>query len=160
MIRSCFLFFLFLAFFIKCSREDDPLFHLVPAEESGIDFQNTLDESDSLNILTVEYMYHGGGVAIGDFNNDSSSDIFFTGNIVLNRLYLNDGNLKFRDGSITAGRGADDKWKSGVALADVNNDGWLDIYVCATIKKDSLQRANMLFIHQGLDHDGIPVFKD
>lgn len=160
MIRSCFLFFLILAFFIKCSNPENHLFRLVPASESGIDFQNTLEETDSLNILTVEYMYHGGGVAIGDFNNDNLSDIFFTGNIVANRLYLNKGHLKFQDVSATAGIGAEDKWKSGVALADVNNDGWLDIYVCATIKNDSLQRANMLFVHQGLNEDGIPVFKD
>ncbi|MEX1240218.1 MAG: VCBS repeat-containing protein [Cyclobacteriaceae bacterium] len=154
------LFFLILALFSKCSKENNHLFHLVPPDRSGIDFQNTVEETDSINILTIEYMYHGGGVAIGDFNNDGLSDIFFTGNIVPNRLYLNKGGLRFQDVSATAGIGAADKWKSGVAVADINNDGWLDIYVCATIKKDSLQRANMLFIHRGLDPNGIPVFED
>ena len=105
-------------------------------------------------------MYHGAGVAIGDFNNDGLNDIFFTGNIVSNRLYLNRGNLKFEDVTTQSGIGAEQKWKSGVALADVNNDGWLDIYVCATIKKDSLQRANMLFINKGIDKNGSPVFED
>ncbi|HEX8038063.1 MAG TPA: VCBS repeat-containing protein, partial [Chryseosolibacter sp.] len=105
-------------------------------------------------------MYHGGGVAIGDFNNDSLPDIFFTGNLVPNKLYLNRGMLRFEDVTGTAGVGAEKKWKSGVALADVNNDGWLDIYVCATIKKDSLDRANMLFINKGVNGDGIPVFEE
>jgi len=160
MTRSCFLFLLLLAVLIRCSQEDKHLFRLVPPDASGIGFQNTLEETDSLNILTINYMYHGGGVAVGDFNNDSLSDIFFTGNIVPNRLYLNKGNLKFEDVTDRAGVGAADKWKSGVAVADVNNDGWLDLYVCATIRKDSLQRTNMLFIHKGLDEDGIPVFED
>lgn len=151
--------FIFTAF-LQCSKDKSPLFELVPANESGIDFQNTLEESDSLNILTVDYMYHGGGVAIADFNNDNLSDIFFTGSVVSNRLYLNKGNLTFEDVTLTSGIGADNKWKSGVAVADVNNDGWPDIYVCATIKKDSAERANMLFIHQGLDENGVPVFKD
>ncbi|MGC1244015.1 MAG: VCBS repeat-containing protein [Chryseosolibacter sp.] len=154
------IIFFILLFFTQCSQEKHHLFELLSAEESGIDFQNTLEETDSINILTVEYMYHGGGVAIGDFNNDSLSDILFTGNIVPNRLYLNMGNLKFEDVTAKAGIGAQGKWKSGVALADVNNDGWLDIYVCATIHKDSVRRANMLFIHQGLDELGIPVFED
>jgi len=160
MIHRSLLFFLILSWFTRCAREGDHLFHLVSPTESGIDFQNTVEETDSLNILTVNYMYHGAGVAIGDFNNDNLSDIFFTGNIVSNKLYLNKGNLKFQDITATAGVAGDNKWKSGVAVADVNNDGWLDIYVCATIREDSLQRANMLFIHQGLDKNGLPVFKD
>lgn len=154
------LFFLIALLFIRCSRENDKLFRLLPPEETGIGFQNTLEETDSMNILTIEYMYHGGGVAIGDFNNDELSDIFFTGNVVPNRLYINKGKLKFEDVTQAAGIAAEGKWKSGVALADVNNDGWLDIYVCATIHKDSLQRANMLFINQGPDENGTPVFED
>lgn len=160
MVGRCLLFITMLVAFGQCDSSDDALFTLVPARDSGVDFQNTIGETDSLNILTVDYMYHGGGVAIGDFNNDNLSDIFFTGNIVPNKLYLNLGNLKFRDVTASAGVSGDDKWRSGVALADVNNDGWLDIYVCATIKKDSTQRANMLYIHQGLDKYGLPHFKD
>ncbi|MDQ2657723.1 MAG: VCBS repeat-containing protein, partial [Bacteroidota bacterium] len=155
------LFFVFIvAFFAKCSCGDSHLFRLVPPSESGIDFNNALPETDSLNILTVDYLYHGAGVAIGDFNNDSLSDIFFTGNIVSNKLYLNRGDLRFEDVTATTGLSATTRWKSGVALADVNNDGWLDIYVCATVLKDSSQRANMLFIHKGLDPNGVPVFED
>ena len=112
------LFFLVLALCSKCSRENKHLFELVPADRSGIDFVNTVEETDSINILTIDYMYHGGGVAIGDFNNDSLNDVFFTGNMVDNRLYLNRGDMKFHDVSETAGIAGKDKWKSGVALAD------------------------------------------
>lgn len=160
MAGRCLLFLIIFTTLTQCNHKDDALFTLVPPARSGIDFENTLEETDSLNILTVDYMYHGGGVAIADFNNDSLSDIFFTGNIVANRLYLNRGDLKFEDVTEAAGVAATDRWKSGVAIADVNNDGWQDIYVCATIKKDSSDRKNMLFIHKGLNQDGIPVFED
>ncbi|MBA4057380.1 MAG: hypothetical protein C0490_21885, partial [Marivirga sp.] len=132
----------------------------MPPEYSGLDFVNQVEEKDSINILTVQYMYHGGAVAIGDFNNDNLSDIFFSGNMVSNRLYLNRGELKFEDVTDKAGIGALGKWNSGVALADVNEDGWLDIYVCATIDDDSTKRANSLFINNGLDATGVPVFKE
>src|SRR5690349_14183775 len=145
---------------IGCSRAPDTLFRLVPPSSSGIDFVNLVEEKDSINILTVQYMYHGGAVAVGDFNNDGLTDIFFSGNMVPNRLYLNRGNLKFQDITKTAGIGASEKWNSGVAVADVNADGLLDIYVCATIKDEPEARANSLFINQGNGTDGLPVFKD
>ncbi len=156
-MRLSFLFLL-LGFF-SCS-EDRKLFNLVSPEQSGIDFENTVIEKDSINILTVQYMYHGGAVAIGDFNQDGLSDIFFSGNMVPNRLYLNKGDLKFEDVTITAGVGGEGKWNAGVALADINADGRMDIYVCATILKDSVQRANMLFINKGNNEAGIPVFEN
>lgn len=145
---------------MACSHEKSPLFRLISPDQSGLDFVNTVEEKDSINILTVQYMYHGGAVAIGDFNNDGLVDIFFSGNMVSNRLYLNRGGLKFEDVTGKAGIGADEKWNSGVALADVNEDGLLDIYVCATIEEDSAKRANTLFINQGIDGNGIPYFKD
>jgi len=160
MAGRCLLILSILISFTRCSRTDEGLFSLVSPDESGVKFQNTIEETDSLNILTVDYMYHGGGVALADFNNDNLTDVFFTGNTVSNKLYLNKGDLKFEDVTEAAGIGASEKWKSGVAVADVNNDGWLDIYVCATIKKDSSDRANMLFIHKGLDEKGRPVFED
>ena len=93
------VFFLFITFsaFVSCSHEKDTLFKLVSPEDSGIDFINSVEEKDTINILTVQYMYHGGAVAIGDFNNDSLSDIFFSGNMVPSRLYLNRGQMKFED---------------------------------------------------------------
>ncbi|HEU5147030.1 MAG TPA: VCBS repeat-containing protein, partial [Chryseosolibacter sp.] len=160
MAGRCLLFLIALAALTQCNQKKVALFSLVPPTRSGIDFVNALEETDSINILTVEYMYHGGGVAIADFNNDNLSDVFFTGNIVANRLYLNRGELKFEDVTEASGVAAIDRWKSGVAIADVNNDGWQDIYVCATIRKDSSERANMLFIHKGLDENGVPRFED
>src|SRR5690606_9119375 len=144
----------------SCSDQPQTLFKLVPASQSGIDFENTVVEKDTINILTVQYMYHGGGVAVGDFNNDGLTDVFFSGNMVPNRLYLNRGNLRFEDITEQAGVGGDGKWYSGVAVADVNQDGFLDIYVCATISSDPEARANTLFINQGLDENGVPQFRD
>lgn len=121
-------------------------------------FSNDIEESDSLNILTLEYIYNGGSVGIGDFNNDGLQDIFLGGNIVPDRLYLNKGDLTFEDITEVAGIKPTGKWRSGVALADVNADGWLDIYVCATISEDSTLRENMLYINKGLDENGAPRF--
>ncbi|WP_276374131.1 VCBS repeat-containing protein [Chryseolinea sp. H1M3-3] len=160
MLSRIFLILIIIILFANCSEDKNTLFKLVPPEHSGINFVNSVEEKDSINILTVQYMYHGGAVAIGDFNNDNLSDIFFSGNMVPNRLYLNRGGLKFEDVSEIAGIGAQGKWNSGVALADVNEDGMLDIYVCATIDEDSAKRANTLFINKGIDAQGIPVFKD
>jgi hypothetical protein len=144
----------------SCSDQPQTLFKLVPPSKSGIDFENTVLEKDTINILTVQYMYHGGGVAAGDFNNDGLTDVFFCGNMVPNRLYLNRGNMRFDDVTEQAGIGGDGKWYSGVALADVNRDGFLDIYVCATISNHPDRRANALFINHGLNENGVPQFDD
>ena len=147
-------------FLSGCSQRNESLFQLVPSRDSGLDFTNTVEEKDTINILTVQYMYHGGAVAIGDFNNDNLSDIFFTGNMVSNRLYLNRGGLKFEDVTKQAGLEGTEKWNSGIALADINEDGLLDAYVCATINNEPAKRANRLFINKGLDSKGIPRFED
>ncbi|HET6540382.1 MAG TPA: VCBS repeat-containing protein, partial [Chryseolinea sp.] len=104
LIRVFFLLTTFSAF-VSCSHEKDTLFKLVSPEDSGIDFINSVEEKDTINILTVQYMYHGGAVAIGDFNNDGLSDIFFSGNMVSNRLYLNKGQMKFEDVTEASGIG-------------------------------------------------------
>lgn len=158
--KSRLLALFFSATVFSCTQAPDTLFRLVPPESSGIDFINVVEEKDTINILTVQYMYHGGGVAIGDVNNDGLQDIFFSGNMVRNRLYLNRGHLKFEDVTDQSGIGTTGKWNSGVALADVNADGLLDIYVCATISANADARANSLFINQGLNDQGLPVFKD
>lgn len=144
----------------SCADKTDHLFRLVPPERSGLGFENTIEEKDTINILTVQYMYHGGAVAVGDFNNDNLTDIFFSGNMVPNRLYLNRGNLRFEDVTEKAGIGGDGKWNAGVALIDIDKDGLLDIYVCATIKSEPSARANTFYINKGLDDDGVPVFAD
>jgi len=146
-------------FFFSCNRHKT-LFEAVSSEHSGIHFNNLIQETDSLNILTVSNIYNGGGVGIGDFNQDGLPDIYFTGNRVANKLYLNKGDFKFED--ITAASGADGsgKWCRGVSVVDINNDGWPDIYVSATILTDPEKRKNLLYINQGLDKNGIPHFKE
>src|SRR5690606_1721135 len=104
-------------------------------------------ENDTFNILTHEYIYNGGGVGVADFNNDGLPDIFFSGNLVPNRLYLNKGDLEFEDISTIAGIQIPGRWDSGVAIADSNGDGWMDLYVCATMHEEAANRRNMLFIN-------------
>lgn len=145
---------------VSCNRETETLFRLLPPDETGITFNNAIQENDTFNILTHEYIYNGGGVGIADFNNDGLQDIFFTGNLVPNKLYLNKGDLEFTDITDMASVNAPGRWNSGVAIADINRDGWMDIYVCATMHPDSANRRNMLFINKGADKDGIPTFTD
>lgn len=135
-------------------------FEKVSASHSGIDFNNKIFENDSINPLDVVNIYNGGGVGVGDFNNDGLPDLYFSGNMVSNKLYLNKGDLKFEDITSQAGVTGVGRWGRGVSVVDINGDGLMDIYVCNTIYADSLKRQNLLYINQGLDKDNIPHFKD
>ena len=134
---------------ISCSEKtkavNGKIFSSLDASQSGIDFSNVLTENDSLNYFTYAYLYMGGGVATGDINNDGLPDLFFTGNQVSNKLYLNKGNLQFEDITATAGVAGDDRWYTGVTMADINGDGFLDIY-CSVSGKFS-PKENQLFIN-------------
>jgi hypothetical protein len=134
-------------------------FSLLTAERTNIDFNNRITESDSVNFYTNEYMYIGSGVGVGDFNRDGKQDIFFCGSQVSSRLYLNAGNFSFTDITGPAGIGTH-VWCTGVSVIDINNDGWPDIYICVSHSRDPGKRKNLLFINQGLDKNGIPVFKE
>jgi len=125
------------------------LFESLPPQKTGVQFKNTLSETPKSNVLTYEYFYNGGGTAIGDFNNDGLDDLYFTGNMKPNALYINQGNFKFKEIAASAGVNCPDGWKTGVALADVNADGFLDIYVCYSGKGDPNRRRNKLFINNG-----------
>lgn len=151
---------LFFVSYLLVSCTDETLFQRVSSSHSGIDFNNVIIENDSMNIIDLENVYNGGGVGIADFNNDGLPDIYFTGNMVSNRLYLNKGQFRFEDITIKAGVEGEGKWSRGVSVVDLNNDGWQDIYLSNTILKDSLKRENILYIHQGLDKNGTPVFKN
>jgi len=146
------------SFFLASCEEG--LFQNMRPDHTGIDFSNRIIESDTYNILNFEYMYNGGGVGIADFNNDGLLDIFFTGNMVKNSMYLNKGDFQFQNVSKIAGIEGSDRWSSGVAIVDINNDGWLDIYVCATTYNPGNRRANQLYVNQGVSKNNIPVFKD
>ncbi len=141
-----------------CSEQKG--FDLISSSQSNITFNNNIIENDSFNILDFEYLYNGGGVGIGDFNNDGLEDIYFTGNMESNALYLNKSNFSFEDITEKAGVALQDKWSSGVAVIDINNDGWKDIYVCNTTYENTQRRKNSLLINQGLNAEGIPSFID
>jgi hypothetical protein len=129
--------------------EDDSLFTLLPKGSTGIEFKNLVQETEEFNVLTYGYLYNGGGVAIGDLNNDGLPDIYFTGNMVGSHLYLNQGSLEFQETAKTAGVFAEGLWNTGTTMADVNGDGFLDIYVCRSAAPDLAKRKNLLFINNG-----------
>jgi hypothetical protein len=152
--------FIILSFALASCNQNKTLFKKITSAHSGIDFNNKIVENDSINPLDVVNIYNGGGVGIGDFNNDGKQDIFFTGNMVPCKLYLNKGNFEFEDITDIAGVSGEGRWARGVSVVDINNDGMMDIYICNTIYKDSLRRRNILYINQGADKNGIPHFKD
>ena len=130
-------------------KQESSLFITKEALSSGIDFQNTLSETDDFNILDYLYFYNGGGVAVGDINNDGLVDIYFSGNQVKNKLYLNKGNLEFKDITEKAGVKGNSDWNTCAVMGDVNGDGLLDIYVCAVVGLKGLNGKNELFINEG-----------
>jgi hypothetical protein len=156
---NCLLALLAISALCSCHHSTS-LFEKISSSHSGITFNNAIAENDSINPLDVVNIYNGGGVGIGDFNNDGLPDIYFGGNMVPGRLYLNRGDFKFEDITEKAGVAGMGRWARGISVVDINNDGLPDIYICNTIYRDSLQRRNILYINQGLDRDGIPHFKD
>ncbi len=122
-------------------------FTLLKSNETDVNFNNKLVEDETFNVLAYEYFYNGGGVAIGDFNNDGLQDLYFTGNMVQDMIYLNESNLKFKDMTSKSGIKGGIGWKTGVTLVDINQDGWLDIYVCYSGNGDIESRRNKLYIN-------------
>ena len=133
-----------------CGRHPAPLFKLLSPRETGVTFANTITTNDSVNVQTDVYIYNGAGVAVGDINNDGLPDLFFSGNMVSSRLYLNKGNMRFEDITEKAGV-ATHRWCTGATMVDINNDGYLDIYVSVSGPEGSQgkDRANLLFINNG-----------
>lgn len=151
-----------------CAGNEPPkVFELVDSERTNIEFQNSLTPREDFNMYLFRNFYNGGGVAIGDINKDGLPDIFFTGNMVSNRLYLNKGNFTFEDITTPARLQSDGYWSTGASMADVNGDGWLDIFVALSGPNEGMQRHNRLYINNqdgsfseesrlwGLDHIGL-----
>lgn len=148
-------------FFIACTKKEKALFEAISSDKSGITFSNTIQEDQQLNMLNYQYLYNGGGVGIGDFNNDSLPDIYFTASITGNKLYLNRGNMKFEDVTETAGVSGEKKWTRGATVVDINNDGMLDLYVCAAAWQSPELKKDILYVNQGMKPGtDIPVFRN
>ena len=170
-MRYVFLILILMGSFFSCFRstQENVLFKPLTPQNSGIDFTNTLEYTEQLNPYTFKNFYNGGGVAIGDINNDGLADIFFSGNMVSNKLYLNLGGLRFEDITVSAGLESKNVWSTGVSMVDINADGFLDIYVCKSGPPGGEKRYNELFINNGnltftegakdygLDHIGLSV---
>lgn len=134
------------------SDAQEKLFTLLDPKKTGVHFTNEINESEGLNVLAYEYFFNGAGVAVGDLDNDGLEDLFFSANMKPNKLFKNLGNLTFKDISQQAGKGIEGRaghWRTGVTMADVNNDGRLDIYICYSGKGEPDTRRNELFINLG-----------
>nr|MCU0354327.1 VCBS repeat-containing protein [Cytophagales bacterium] len=139
--------------------ESEKGFERMAAAHTGIRFNNQITESDTFNVLRFEYIYNGGGVGVGDVNNDGLTDVFFAGNQVSSELYLNRGDFKFENVTEAAGVRTN-RWCTGVALADVNQDGWLDIYVSTVHPHKDKSVPNLLFLNRGADAKGNVRFEE
>ncbi len=169
---SRFFFLLILVLIIGCQKTKTieiaksnpsslPLFTLLTEDHTNIDFQNNLKEGLNINVLMYEYLYNGGGVATADFNGDDLIDIYFTSNLGENKFYINKGNMQFMDATdISNIAGRMGPWKTGVTAVDINGDNKLDIYLCYSGSLPADKRVNQLFINQGNDENGIPIFED
>ncbi|PVX45382.1 VCBS repeat protein [Flavobacterium sp. 103] len=147
------LFSLFIVFFSNCSKEnstnENSLFTKLESSKTGINFINEVKNGKNMNIFKYRNFYNGGGVAIGDINNDGLSDVFFTSNLGENKLYLNKGNFKFEDISKSSGIVISKSWSTGVEMIDINGDGLLDIFVCNAGNGIDAKRKSELFINNG-----------
>lgn len=141
----------FLALMLSCGNEtkEKTLFQLLSTKETGVGFVNKITTSDSVNLLTYEYLYNGGGVGIGHFNKDSLPDLIFTGNMENSRIYINKGSLKFDDITDDSGIDTSSKWCTGVSVVDINADGLDDIYISVGGMGNKDDFPNLLYINQG-----------
>ncbi len=144
------IYITFILLLCSCQQKEINMFSSLSPSQTGIRFKNILRETEAFNVMKYGYFYNGGGVAVGDINNDGLPDIYFTGNLVASHLYMNKGNMQFEEVAHEAGVRAEGLWNTGTVMADVNGDGWLDIYVCRSAAANHLNRINQLFINQGV----------
>ncbi|MEH6704620.1 MAG: VCBS repeat-containing protein [Galbibacter orientalis] len=153
-----FLLFLIASILFSCNKEEK-LFTFINPSKTIINFNNQLTNTPDLNILNYLYFYNGAGVATGDFNNDGWLDLYFTANQTNDKLYLNKQNFQFEDITELARIDNAKNWTTGVTTVDINNDGWLDIYI-SKVGELSNKSHNLLYINQGVDKNGVPTFKE
>jgi enediyne biosynthesis protein E4 len=144
----------------SCSEQTAPLFEVLDQDKTGLDFANNLRPNGKLNMLNYMYFYNGAGMAAGDFNGDGKVDLFFCSNQGSNALYLNEGEMHFKDVTATSGIPDDGGWSTGVSVVDINQDGMLDLYICRVGQYETLQQGNLLLLCTGVDSVGIPHFSD
>ncbi len=150
--------------FVLCaacsSQKTPPAFEVLNAKQTGLNFINKLTPTNDFNVFHYMYFYNGAGVAAGDFNNDGLIDLFFASNQGQNKLYLNTGNMHFKDATAEAHIPNDGGWSTGVSVVDINNDGLLDLYVCRVGKYEVLNSHNEFLICKGIDKNGVPQYED
>ncbi len=144
----------------SCKKNPEKyFFSTLPAERTGLEFENRLKPTPTFNMFKYMYFYNGAGVGAGDFNNDGRIDLFFSANQSANRLYLNEGGFHFKDITALCGVKYSKGWSTGVSVVDINNDGWLDIYVCQVSGVEELEGANELWVNKGVQN-GVPHFEN
>ena len=162
-IRNGFILLGFI-FFLSCEVEktggNESMFVALEAKSLGVTFENTLTYTEDFNTYLYRSFYNGAGTGLGDFNNDGFLDLFFCGNQVDNALYLGDGKFNFKDVTQVSGVASPNAWSTGVSIIDIDQDGWLDIYICKSGNPTDTNRRNELFINKGLDNNGVPQFKE
>lgn len=153
----------FLLFLSACkpATHGAPLFEVLDDNATGLHFTNKLTPTSQFNLFRYMYFYNGGGIGAGDFNNDGRIDLFFAANQGDNKLFLNTGGLHFNDVTRASGVPQDSAWSTGVSVADINNDGLLDIYICRVGQLDGLPKShNLLLVCKGIDKDGTPEYAE
>ena len=151
-----------LIFFAGCKQAkiETPLFEVLDSKRTGLNFSNDLSYNQEFNLFKYLYFYNGSGIGAGDFNNDGLIDLFFAANQKNNKLFLNTGNLHFKDATKEAKIPEDGAWSTGISVVDINTDGLLDIYVCRVGQYETLKSKNQFLICQGIDKNGIPTYTD
>lgn len=154
------LLFTTLFLFVSCAKKKENRFRKLSSAATSISFKNELKDTPELNILTYLYYYNGAGVAAADFNNDGLVDLYFTSNQGADKFYINKGDFKFEDVTVKSQINNNGNWTTGVTHVDINNDGLLDIYICKVGNYQGIEGHNLLYINQGIDEEGLPVFKE
>lgn len=159
LIRHIVFLFTSIVFVSACTKQTDTIFKIIPPSHSQVHFSNIITETEDFNILNFHYTYNGGGIGVADFNKDGLPDLVFSGNQVSSKIYLNQGDFVFKDISDAAGFSTKD-WITGVSIVDINNDGWEDIYLSVGGINCQNDCYNLLYLHQGLNQNNIPTFKE